>query len=100
MISVSNSTGAAAGIALRLVAAAVGGYGLAYTATAFLSVWLPLARTDRVMFASLASFAVYTGAILYAFAARSPWRACWVLSALCGVLALGAFLPGGFGARP
>ncbi|ADO72070.1 DUF3649 domain-containing protein [Stigmatella aurantiaca] len=99
MRSVNGSTGAAVGITLRLVAAAVGGYGLAYTSTAFLSVWLPLARTDRVMFASLASFAVYTVAILYAFAARSAWRACWVLSALCGVLALGAFLPGGFGAR-
>ncbi|SEK78404.1 Protein of unknown function [Stigmatella aurantiaca] len=100
MISVNRSVGAAMEVALRVVAAALGGFALAYTATAFLSVWLPLARTDRVMFASLASFAVYTGAILYAFAARTAWRACWVLFGLSGLLALGAFLPGGLGARP
>ncbi|MFV3303867.1 DUF3649 domain-containing protein [Pseudomonas sp. NY15181] len=94
-------TGALFGaVTTRILSAVVGGYVLAYTATAFLSVYLPMARPDRVSFASLASFFVWVAAILYVFAARSAWRACWAPAVLSLLLGLAAFLPGGYGARP
>ncbi|HBO9212349.1 TPA: DUF3649 domain-containing protein, partial [Pseudomonas aeruginosa] len=45
-------------------------------------------------------FAVWVAAIVYAFAARSAWRACWVLA--LASLALGglAWLGLDYGARP
>lgn len=90
----------AGAVAARILSAALGGYALAYTATAFLSVYLPMARPDRVSFASLASFFVWVAAIIYIFAARSAWRACWAPLALSLVLGLAAFLPAGYGVRP
>ncbi len=84
----------------RVLAAILGGYALAYAATAFLSVYLPLMRSDRVVFASLACFAVYTTAIIYAFGARSAGRAWLVLAGMSAVLAMAAYLPGDFGVRP
>jgi len=94
-------SGAQAGaVAARILSAVVGGYVLAYSATAFLSVYLPLARPDRVSFASLASFFVWVAAILYVFGVRSTWRAVWVPLGLSVALGLAAFLPAGYGVRP
>ncbi|WP_152225565.1 DUF3649 domain-containing protein [Pseudomonas sp. SCB32] len=90
----------AGAVAARILSAVFGGYALAYTATAFLSVYLPMARPDRVSFASLASFFVWVAAIIYVFGVRSPWRAVWAPVALSVVLGLAAFLPGGYGVRP
>lgn len=87
-------------VAARIVGAVVGGYALAYTATAFLSVYLPMSRPDRVSLASLACFVVWVAAILYAFAARSPWRAVWLPAVLSIALGLAAFLPATYGVRP
>ena len=84
----------------RALAALFGGYALAYGSTAFLAVYLPLARADRVVFASLLCFFVWTGAAIYAFAARSALRAWLWLVLSTVVLCLAAFLPGDFGARP
>ncbi|MCY1287945.1 hypothetical protein D3C76_759330 [compost metagenome] len=93
------TTGTAALIS-RILAALFGGYALAYSATAFLSVYLPLARADRVAFASLACFAFWVAAIIFVFATRSAWRA-WLLPlAVSALLAAAAFLPAGFGVRP
>ncbi|MBO3274784.1 DUF3649 domain-containing protein [Pseudomonas schmalbachii] len=90
----------AAALTSRILAALFGGYALAYSATAFLSVYLPLGRADRVAFASLLCFAVWVAAIVFVFATRSAWRA-WCGPLLLSVLlALAAFLPGTFGARP
>lgn len=86
--------------ASRIVAASLGGYALAYAATAFLAVYLPLARGDRAVFSSLACFAVWVAAALYVFAARSVGRAWLSLVGLGGLMALAAFLPSEFGARP
>jgi hypothetical protein len=63
----------------RVAAAALGGYALAYACTAFLSVVLPLAKSEAVLTASMASFVIYTAAILWAFAAATPIRAWYVL---------------------
>ncbi|HEY0662197.1 MAG TPA: hypothetical protein VGD21_12860 [Lysobacter sp.] len=88
------------GVASRVGAAAVAGYFLAHGTTAFLTLVLPLGRVDRVVFASLLSFAVWCAAVVYAFAARSAWRAWWVPS-VAGVLLLGsALLFPGLAARP
>ena len=64
----------------RILVAVLLGYALAYAVTACLSIYLPLPRPDRVSFGSLGCFAVWVAAIVYAFAARSAWRACWVLA--------------------
>ncbi|MEN0106898.1 MAG: DUF3649 domain-containing protein [Pseudomonas sp.] len=85
--------------ASRIVAAIFAGYGLAYTSTMFLTVYLPLVRSDRVVFASLASFLVYLAAIIYTFAARSATRAWVVLVGLSLVFFLAAYVTGDFGAR-
>lgn len=63
------------GVASRSVAAIVGGYVLAALVTMLLSVSLPLARSEAVMTATLLSFAVYTCAVMWVFAARSALRA-------------------------
>ncbi|WP_313290096.1 DUF3649 domain-containing protein [Stutzerimonas nitrititolerans] len=80
-------------IASRVLAALVGGYAVAYGVTAFLAVYLPLARPDRVVFSSLASFAVWTAVVIYVFAARSATRVWLLLVGLTVVLCLAAFLP-------
>ncbi|MDP9941052.1 DUF3649 domain-containing protein [Ectopseudomonas alcaliphila] len=87
-------------IASRILAALFGGYALAYGFTAFFSVYLPLARADRVVFASLLCFAVWSVAAIYAFAARSALRAWLLLVGLTVLACLAAFLPAEFGARP
>lgn len=86
--------------AARVLAATGGGYALAYGFTAFFTVYLPLARADRVMFASLLCFAVWAAAALYAFAAHSVARLWLLLISLTTVMCLAAFLPSELGARP
>ena len=63
-------------VAVRVVVAVGGGYALAALFTMLLSVTLPLARVEAVLTASMASFAVYAAAVVWAFAARGPLRAC------------------------
>lgn len=87
-------------IASRVLAAIIGGYALAYGFTAFFSVYLPLARPDRVVLASLLCFAVWTAAVIYVFAARSATRAWLWLICLTVLMCLAAFLPTELGVRP
>ena len=87
-------------IAARVLAALVGGYAVAYTVTAFLAVYLPLARPDRVVFSSLASFAVWTLVVIYVFAARRVLRVWLLLLGLTAALGLAAFLSGDLRVRP
>lgn len=84
----------------RGLAALVAGYLLAFGVTAFLSVYLPLQRPDRVVVASLLCFAVWVGAAVYSFAARRPLRVWVVLVALAGALCLAAWLPTDWRMRP
>lgn len=87
-------------ITSRVLAALVGGYATAYAVTAFLAVYLPMARPDRVVFSSLASFAVWTAIAVYVFAARSATRVWLLLIGLSLVLGAAAFLSGDWSARP
>lgn len=80
------------GVAARVLAALLGGYFVAWGSTAFLILVLPMSRVDRVVTASLLCFAVWCAAVVYAFAARSAWRAWWALLAIGGALNAAAYL--------
>jgi len=73
----------------RIVAALFGGYGLgALTSVAALA--LPMARSQAVLAGMLASFVVYTAAVIWVFAVRSALRA-WVgLAVAAALLMIGA----------
>lgn len=76
-------------IASRITAAILGGYALATLFSIALAGLPAVHRADSVLAALLLSFAIYTAAILWAFAARSAWFA-WlgllVPAVLSGVL--------------
>lgn len=76
----------------RTGAAILGGYALTYAATAALARALPLAKVDAVVVATLLSFTLYTLVVLWAFAARSVWRA-WIVLPLAVPLAVIGFWP-------
>ena len=76
----------------RTSAALLGGYALAYAASACLARLLPLAPADAVIVATLPAFIFYTLAILWAFASRDALRA-WAPLALAAPLALIGFWP-------
>jgi hypothetical protein len=83
------------GIALRTVAAIVGGYALAAAATALLAALLPLVSTmqriDATIVATMLSFALYAGAVLWTFSRRNAW---------CPMLALTTILSGALAGLP
>lgn len=62
-------------VASRAVAAIAGGYALSALSATALALLLPLARAEAVIAATLASFVIYTCAVMWVFAARSAWRA-------------------------
>ena len=73
------------------MAAVLGGYALANTLpvvlVAIVAVGIGgMAHSDAVLLAMQISFVVYTGAVMWAFAARSP-RAAWVGLGLPALLA-------------
>lgn len=81
------------GVAVRCAAAVAGGYTLAALAAAALSVALPVVRAEAVLAGTMASFAVYVAAVVWAFSARSATRA-WgglVLAAVPAGAALFAY---------
>ena len=88
------------GITVRTAAALLAGYALASAGTALLSALLPFDRVERVFTATLLSFAVWTGAALYAFAAKSAWRAVWVTLGLAILMAIPALAFPGLSVRP
>lgn len=55
----------------RVIAAILGGYALSAIAAVFISYLLPLQRADALMTGILLSFAIYTGAVIWVFAART-----------------------------
>lgn len=70
----------------RLLAAALGGYGFTATGTALLARSLPLDRAEATTAATLLSILLFTGAVVWAFSARSVLRV-WI--ALGGTSLLG-----------
>ncbi len=83
-------------VAGRVMLAAFGGYAVAGLATALGALVLPLPRAEAVSAATLASFAVMAGAVVFVFAAASLTRATLGLAASAALLAAGLWLAGGF----
>ncbi|HWX49389.1 MAG TPA: DUF3649 domain-containing protein [Roseomonas sp.] len=75
----------AGGILLRLLAGVGGGYALAALFAMVFSLALPMPRSEAVLTATMASFAVHAGTIVWAFAARGVLRV-WLGLALPGLL--------------
>ncbi|MBJ7406437.1 MAG: DUF3649 domain-containing protein [Bradyrhizobium sp.] len=57
----------------RIIAAVFGGYALAALASVAVLA-LPIGKPQAVLTGMLASFAIYAGAVIWVFAARSAWR--------------------------
>lgn len=60
-------------VTARVVAAIFAGYAISYLFAGALPLWLPIARTEAILWASLASFVIYAYIVLYAFGVRSAW---------------------------
>lgn len=75
-------------LASRVLAAVLGGYALANTLPVALVAPSSLARVDAALVALQLSFVVYTGAVVWAFAARSAALA-WAGLALAALLGSG-----------
>ncbi|WKB55603.1 DUF3649 domain-containing protein [Eleftheria terrae] len=75
-------------VASRVLAAIGGGYALSALAATVMAIHLPTSRVEAAVAGMLASFVIYTGAVVWVFAARSAWRA-WL-----GLLAPGVLLGG------
>ena len=76
-------------LVLRVVAAVPLGYGVCSLWTMALARLLPGDRAEATVAATLVAFALCAFAAMWAFAARSGWRAVWtlvVLGALAGAI--------------
>jgi hypothetical protein len=85
-------------VVMRVVAAACGGYALTYAATACLMLLLPFPKSEAALTATMFSFIIYTGAIIWAFAARTPkkvWLGLLVPAMICAAVALPLARAGG-----
>jgi len=67
-----NSRPSTPDIVIKVVTAIVGGYGLAAIIAAAFSIILPAEQADDVLIGTMASFAVYAGAVIWIFTARRP----------------------------
>ena len=71
--------------ALRIVAAVPVGYGVASLWAMALARILPMAPSEASVTGALVALALCAFAAMYAYGARSGWRALWVLLLLGGV---------------
>lgn len=88
----ANTWRRAIDVAIRTLSAIAIGYLLAHAFSALMAAVLPFARPDRVVAGGMLALVVWCVAAVYAFAARTPWRAAGVPLALAlamfGVAAL------------
>jgi Protein of unknown function (DUF3649) len=91
-LHVSDAARHRGAIVSRAIAAIAGGYVLAALCSTALALWLPLARAEAVTTGALASFAVYAGAVMWAFAARTAGRAWAGIAGPCAVLGVAVWL--------
>jgi Protein of unknown function (DUF3649) len=74
MNSLIHRVGSTGPLISRIVAALFGGYALAALSSVAVLA-LPLSKPQAVLTGMLASFAIYTGAVIWVFAVRSALRA-------------------------
>lgn len=70
--------------ALRLIAAMPIGYAVASLWAAALARLLPGDRAQATVTATLIAFAICAASVMWAYAARSGWRAFWTLAVAAG----------------
>ena len=75
-----------ASVASRVLAAVIGGYLLTALAIAALAVYLPLAPVEASLMATMLSFVIYAGVVLWVFATRSIWRVWLCMAAAMAIL--------------
>lgn len=63
------------GVASRAVAAIIGGYVLSALAATVCAIYFPGTRAEAAIFGMLASFVIYTLAVMWVFAVRTARRA-------------------------
>ena len=82
-------------VASRVVAAALGGYGLSAAFAAMLGLvlvrWVGMAKADAVTLSTMLSFVVFMVAALWVFACRSAGRAWCGVAVPAVALAVGAW---------
>ncbi len=83
----------------RIVAAIGGGYAVAALASVAVLA-LPMSRPQAVLTGMLASFAIYTCAVIWVFAVRSAWRAWAGLAVVAIPLFAAAWAVWSSGANP
>ncbi|GJD69873.1 hypothetical protein MMMDOFMJ_2812 [Methylobacterium gnaphalii] len=81
-----------AAVAGRVVIATAGGYGIAALSTVFLSLTLPLTRSEAVGAATMLSFVVMVGIVVLVFAARTLLRATIIVAVIAALLGAGTWL--------
>lgn len=79
-------------IASRVLAAVAGGYALAAAIAASAATALPGQKAEAALIGIMLGFVAYTGAMIWAFAARSAWRAWIGLMLPTGLLGLVAWI--------
>lgn len=83
---------------LRVIAAVPLGYAAASLWGMAFARLLPAAASEASIIGQLAAFAICAGFAMWAFAARSGWRATWTIAlagALAGLAAWASILSGG-----
>lgn len=80
------------GIALRAIAAVIGGYALASLVSALAALTLPLPREEAILAGSLVALAVYPAVAVWCFAASGLGRVWIGLGVPGGLLALAVWL--------
>ena len=81
-------------LSARIVAASVGGYGLAAASAAFLARALPMSRAEAAAAATLIAILAMPAAAVWAFATSTAWRALGGVVTAAVVLGAAAWLLG------
>ncbi len=95
MKPLASPPGTALVLLSRVAAAILGGYALTCASVIFLGAILPLPKSQAILASSLASFAVYTAVIVWAFATPNLRRIWLVLGVASLVLTGTGMLIGG-----
>ncbi|HAF42763.1 MAG TPA: ketohydroxyglutarate aldolase [Sphingobium sp.] len=83
-----------ANIALRILAATVGAYLVTALVAMLLARTLPMSRVEAVTSGTMIAYLAAPTVTIWAFLARSPWRALAGVALAAGLLALGTWAAG------
>lgn len=84
-------------VASRVLAAVIGGYSLTSAATVLLALVWPLPQADAILAATMLSFILYVGILVWIFSVKrlqTIWLGLFIMTVICLGLSW-ALLPGG-----